>query len=209
MTKFFPKNLTSFKFFLIFASDMITLYIKNLVCDRCKMAVSGCLEQLGLHPLSVELGEVKISEDVLPDEEREKLSGMLKNLGFELLTDRRQQTLNQIKSLLITLVRQQNSNTQLTLSEYLSRELHSDYSALSKLFSECTGQTIEHYYMLLRVERVKELLKYDELSLTQIALKMNYSSVAYLSSQFKTITGMTPTEFKRMDGNTRKELDKI
>lgn len=102
-----------------------------------------------------------------------------------------------------------DNNSTLNLSDYLSSELHQDYSALSKLFSEVEGKTIERYYIEQRVERVKELIKYDELSLTQIAWKMNYSSTAYLSSQFKGVTGMTPTQFKNLKENTRKSLDKI
>lgn len=188
---------------------MTTLYIKNMVCDRCKMAVSATLQSQGLHPVTVDLGEVKIEEDRLTDGQRRTLSESLGALGFELLTDKRQQTLNQIKSLIIDLVHGKGKKTNLTLSSYLSGQLHSDYSALSKLFSETTGMTIERYYMLQRVERVKELLKYDELSLTQIALRMNYSSVAYLSSQFKAVTGMTTTQFKRLEGNTRRGIDTL
>ena len=114
-----------------------------------------------------------------------------------------------IKSTIIKLVHYRDDNTMLNLSDFLSSELHADYSSLSKLFSEFTSMTIEHYYILQRVERVKELLFYDELSLTQIALQMHYSSVAYLSSQFKQVTGMTPSDFKAIKRNTRKSLDKV
>lgn len=187
---------------------MTTLYIKNMVCDRCKMAVDKTLRDEGLTPLNVELGEVKVNEDIDKDK-RETLKKELQDLGFELLDDRREQTIEKIKNAIIRLVHYRDNNTSLNLSSFLSSELHQDYSALSKLFSEVEGKTIDRYYIEQRIERVKELIKYDELSLTQIALKMNYSSTAYLSNQFKSVTGMTPSQFKSLKVNTRKALDKI
>ena len=187
---------------------MSTLYIKNMVCDRCKMAVSQTLQQLDLHPTKVELGEVSIEED-LSLSQRSTLRTALKELGFELLDDRRQQTIDHIKSALIRLVHYHDNQSSTNLSNYLSSELHQDYSALSKLFSEVEGKTIERYYIELRIERVKEFIRYDELTLTQIALRMNYSSVAYLSSQFKSVTGMTPSQFKSMKDILRTPLDKL
>jgi len=160
---------------------MSTLYIKNMVCDRCKMAVSQTLQQVGLHPQKVELGEVSIEEDP-SSVQLSTLRTALKELGFELLDDRRQQTIDHIKSALIRLVHYHDNQSSTNLSDYLSSELRQDYSALSKLFSEVEGKTIERYYIELRIERVKEFIRYDELTLTQIALRMNYSSVAYLSS---------------------------
>lgn len=187
---------------------MSTLYIKNMVCDRCKMAVSQTLQQVGLHPKKVELGEVSIEEDP-SSTQLSTLRVALKELGFELLDDRRQQTIDHIKSALIRLVHYHDNQSSTNLSDYLSSELRQDYSALSKLFSEVEGKTIERYYIELRIERVKEFICYDELTLTQIALRMNYSSVAYLSSQFKSVTGMTPSQFKSMKGNLRTPLDKL
>ena len=187
---------------------MSTLYIKNMVCDRCKMAVSQTLQQVGLHPQKVELGEVSIEEDP-SSSQLSTLRAALKELGFELLDDRRQQTIDHIKSALIRLVHYHDNQSSTNLSDYLSSELRQDYSALSKLFSEVEGKTIERYYIELRIERVKEFICYDELTLTQIALRMNYSSVAYLSSQFKSVTGMTPSQFKSMKGNLRTSLDKL
>ncbi len=180
-----------------------------MVCDRCKMAVKQILEQVELHPVAVELGVVTIEENNLSDEKRLQLAQTLKSIGFELLEDQRQQLMNQIKIAIIDLVHYKASRQTLTLSVYLSDKFHLDYSRLSKLFSECTGMTIERYYMLQQVERVKELLKYDELTLTQIAQQMHYSSVAYLSSQFKNVTGMTPSKFKSLNTNPRIALDKI
>ncbi|MCO6026437.1 helix-turn-helix transcriptional regulator [Prevotella cerevisiae] len=184
------------------------LYIKNMVCDRCIMAVSQILNGLKLHPRSVELGEVQLA-DQLSEGQRNQLREALEKMGFELLDDKRRQTIGQIKSAIIKLVHYENDRSDVNLSDYLSEKLHSDYSALSKLFSEVVGKTIERYYIEQRVERVKELIKYDQLSLTQIANKLNYSSVAYLSSQFKSVTGMTPSAFKVRKGNMLKALDKI
>lgn len=187
---------------------MSTLYIKNMVCDRCKMAVSQILQQLDLHPIKVELGEVSIDENP-SSAQLFTLRTALEQLGFELLDDRRQQTIDHIKSALIRLVHYHDNQSSSNLSDYLSSELHQDYSALSKLFSEVEGKTIERYYIELRIERVKELIRYDELTLTQIAFRMNYSSVAYLSSQFKSVTGMTPSQFKSMKDILRTPLDKL
>ncbi len=187
---------------------MTTLYIKNMVCDRCKMAVDSTLKGQGLHPLSVELGVVTIEDDLRPAK-RDELKNELEAIGFELLDDKREQVINEIKTAIIRLVHYRDNNSDLNLSGYLTSELLQDYSSLSKLFSEVAGKTIERYYIEQRIERVKELIKYDEMSLTQIALQMNYSSVAYLSSQFKSVTGMTPSQFKAMKENSRKGLDEI
>lgn len=184
------------------------LYIKNMVCDRCIMAVEQTLRNNGLEPLEVELGKARV-EGNISTEQRDKLRSDLKNIGFELLDDKKLRTIEQIKTAIIQLVHYQDNKSQVNLSTYLQDKLHQDYSSLSKLFSEYAAKTIERYYMEQRIERVKELITYNELSLSQIALKMNYSSVAYLSSQFKSITGMTPTQFKKIQGNKRKSLDEI
>lgn len=188
---------------------MTTLYIKNMVCNRCKAAVSDTLQKAGLHAVSVELGEVKIEEDNIDGTKRDELRQTLESLGFELIDDKRHQTIDKIKSTIINLVHYNDNQSPLNLSEILTEELHQDYSALSKLFPEVEGKTIERYYIEQRIERVKELIRYDELSLTQIAMKINYSSTAYLSSQFKSVTGMTPTQFKNLKENTRRPLDEI
>ena len=184
------------------------LYIKNMVCDRCKMAVEKVLRDNNIQPLSVELGEVHIEKK--PNETQYKqLKGDLEALGFELLDDRKHQTIAQIKTAIIQLVHYRDRSINFNLSDYLASELHADYSALSKLFSEVTGQTIERYFIEQRIERVKELIRYDQMSLTQIAFQMNYSSVSHLSSQFKSVTGMTPTQFKALKINTRRGIDEI
>ena len=185
-----------------------TLYIKNMVCDRCKMAVDKILRDAGLTPVDIELGMVRIEGEVnvlMHD----RLASDLAAMGFELLDDRHQQMIEQIRSAIIRLVHYRDNQSSVNLSDYLSNELHCDYSGLSRLFSEFVGKTIERYYIEQRIERVKELIFYDELSLTQIAFQMNYSSVAYLSSQFKSVTGMTPSRFKALKSKPRKPLDKV
>ncbi|PNP92850.1 AraC family transcriptional regulator [Hoylesella timonensis] len=184
------------------------LYIKNMVCDRCIMAVRLLLQRMGIAPQSVELGVVRLAEE-LSKEQLEMLQKDLLQLGFELLDDKRQQTIDRIKTLIVDLVHYHDNRSELNLSDYLAQQLHSEYSSLSKLFSEFTGITIERYFILQRIERVKELIFYDQLSLTEIAYKLNYSSVAYLSSQFKQITGMTPSQFKALKKNIRRGLDTI
>lgn len=184
------------------------LYIKNMVCDRCKMAVEHELRNLGLTPVEVELGVVCVKEDVSPTC-RMKIRARLEALGFELLEDRHQQTVDRIKSLIIELVHYRNNKSGTNLSAYLSEKLGSDYSALSKLFSESTDMTIERYFILQKIERIKELLFYDEMSLSEIADMMNYSSVAYLSTQFKNITGITPSQFKALKKKDLTQLDKL
>lgn len=184
------------------------LYIKNMVCNRCKMVMKSELEQLGLHPLSVELGEVEITE---PDVEpvKDALLQRLHQLGFDLIDDKKSRIIEKIRSVIIDLVHHQDNDIRTNLSEVLGRELHHDYNYLSSLFSEVEGTTIEKYFIAQKIERVKELLVYDELSLSEIAFRLNYSSVAYLSNQFKKITGLTPSHFKQIKEQKRKPLDSL
>lgn len=184
------------------------LYIKNMVCDRCKMAVEHELRNLGLTPVEVGLGVVCVKEDVSPAC-RMKIRAGLEALGFELLEDKQQQTVDRIKSLIIELVHYRNNKSGTNLSAYLSEKLGSDYSALSRLFSESTDMTIERYFILQKIERIKELLFYGEMTLSEIADMMNYSSVAYLSTQFKNITGITPSQFKSLKKKNLTQLDKL
>lgn len=179
-----------------------------MVCDRCKMAVDTILKDNGLRPTSVELGEVTVDGPVT-DDVRQKLRADLERMGFELLDDKRQQTIDLVKAAIVRLVHYRDNRSPLNLSAYVSAELRQDFGTLSRLFSEVEGKTIERYYIEQRVERVKELIRYDELTLSQIALQMNYSSSAYLSNQFKMVTGMTPTQFKNLKKNTRRPIDKI
>ena len=184
------------------------LRIKNMVCDRCKMAVEQVLKDVGLTPERIDLGEVWVS-DVPTEAQLAQLKTRLEALGFELLDDQRQQMIERMKTAIIALVHHHQGNKTLNLSVYLSQLLHRDYSALSKLFSEVTGLTIERYFIMQRIERVKELIRYDELTLTEIAYQMNYSSVAHLSSQFRSVTGMTPTQFRFRKTAQRANLDEV
>ena len=179
-----------------------------MVCDRCIMAVHKTIEEMGLKPIDVKLGSATV-EGAIDDNQRQELRKKLQSIGFELLDDQRQRTIEQIRTAIIQLVHYNDNNSPANLSSYLSEKLGQDYSALSKLFSEYASKTIERYYMEMRIERVKELLTYGELTLSQIALKLNYSSTAYLSSQFKSVTGMTPSQFKKMQGDKRRKLDEI
>ncbi|MFB0948082.1 MAG: AraC family transcriptional regulator [Spirosomataceae bacterium] len=182
------------------------LLIKNMVCDRCKMVVRSELEKLGLNLLAVELGEVEI-DGKLSDEREVQIAERLESVGFSLLSDKKSQVVEKIKTLIISLVRTKNNDLRINLSDYLTQYLPSDYGSLSSLFSEIEGTTIEKYFINQKIERVKELLVYDELTLSEIAHQLHYSSVAHLSNQFKKVTGLSPTNFKNSDGNRRIELD--
>jgi len=184
------------------------LYIKNMVCNRCIMVVKSELEKFGYQPLNITLGEAVLSVD-MTDNEKEIFNQHLKSFGFQIIDDKKSRIIGQIKSSIIEIVHQQNSELKSNLSEYLSSKLHHDYTYLSNLFSEVEGTTIEKYFIAQKIERVKELLVYDELSLSEIAYQMNYSSVAYLSNQFKKVTGLTPTFFKNVKAEKRKPLDEV
>lgn len=171
------------------------LYIKYMVSNRCKMEVKSALEKLGLHHLVVELGEVEVMEQLLP-EDREQLKVALLESGLELMDDHRAILIERIKNIVFEMVHHSEELPKINFSYYLSEKLHHDYTYLANLFSEVTGITIEHYIIWHKIEKVKELLMYNELNLTEISYKMNYSSVAHLSSQFKKVTGLTPTFFK-------------
>jgi len=176
---------------------MKTLRIKNMVCPRCIMAVEKTLEDLGYDVNDVELGFVEF-HDPISLEDRNKIESRLVKLGFEILDDKKSQTVERIKNQIIELVSKDLNDLTITLSEYLSSKLQTEYNSLSQLFSNQESQTIEQFYILQKIEKVKELLVYGELSLSEIAYKMNYSSVAHLSTQFKKITGLTPTHFKEI-----------
>lgn len=186
----------------------MVIYIKNMVCNRCKMAVKSVFEKIGLRPVRVELGEIEIQEKDI-HHVKNQLDKELSSLGFELLNDKKAKTIEKIKILIINLVQRKNNNIEITLSDYLSAELNQGYNSLSNLFSEVEGITIEKYYILQKIERIKELLVYDELTLSEIALQLNYSSVAYLSNQFKKITGLTPSDFKNRRTIKRKSIENL
>ena len=187
---------------------MKQIHIKNMVCNRCIMVVTSELEKLGHALVSVELGKVVFKND-LSQSDKLIIGQKLQSYGFEILDDANSKTIEKIKTLLIDLVHYKNNLLKLTLSDYLSQELHQDYSKLSNLFSNVEGVSIEKYYILLKIEKVKELIVYDEWSLSEIADVLNYSSVAHLSNQFKKVTGFSPSYFKKMKENKREKLDQL
>lgn len=187
---------------------MSTHYIRNMVCNRCIMAVQHILGELGLDAKQVILGEITLTK-VLSREEKEALNKQLISLGFELIDDRKSQLIEKIKNTIINLVHHRQHDSRYKLSDILSSKLHYDYNYLSNLFSAVESTTIEQYYIAQKLEKVKELLVYDELSLSEIAFRLNYSSVAYLSNQFKKVTGLSPSHFKQVKKNKRTPLDKV
>ncbi|WP_114939586.1 AraC family transcriptional regulator [Mucilaginibacter endophyticus] len=184
------------------------LYIKNMVCSRCKMMVKTELEKAGLQPLSVDLGEVEVKE-APSTSQLKQLESSLNELGFELIDDQKSRLIEQIKTLIIEHVHYNETQSPLKLSALLTSKLNYDYGYLSNLFSAVEGTTIEKYHIAQRIEKVKELLVYNELNLSEIAFQLGYSSVAYLSSQFKQVTGMTPSAFKALQGSKRRNLEDI
>lgn len=186
----------------------MVLHIKNMVCNRCKMVVKSELEKIGIRPLSIELGEVQLKHDLSPAEKLQ-VEKSLKMVGFALIDDRKSRLIEQIKTQIVKLVHQNNTELKVNLSDLLSQKLAHDYSYLSNLFSEVEGTTIEKYFIAQKIEKVKELLVYDELTLSEIAGQLNYSSVAYLSNQFKKVTGLTPSHFKNISTLKRQPLDEL
>ncbi|MBX3162984.1 MAG: helix-turn-helix transcriptional regulator [Bacteroidetes bacterium] len=187
---------------------MNTVFIKNMVCNRCIMVVQNELDKLGLEVKNIKLGEVNLDKE-LTSEQKDKLDNALIPLGFEVIDDKKSRIIEKIKNIIIDLVHYQNNDSKINLSEVLSNQLHHDYNYLSNLFSEVEGTTIEKYFIAQKIEKVKELLVYDELSLSEIASRLNYSSVAYLSNQFKKVTGLTPSHFKQIKEDKRKPLDRV
>ncbi|MDZ7737905.1 MAG: helix-turn-helix transcriptional regulator [Bacteroidales bacterium] len=173
------------------------IFIKNMVCVRCEMVVKAELEKLGLQYNSVELGEAEIMEEI-SETQFKILDLSLRESGLELMNDRNTILAERIKTTVIELIHHNDQQLKINLSDYLSEKLNHNYTYLSNLFSKAKGTTIEKYYLAHKIERVKELLVYDELNLTEIAYKMHYSSVAHLSNQFKKITGLTPTDFRKL-----------
>lgn len=172
------------------------------------MVVKAQLEKMGLRPLSVILGEAEIEGELSKDQVLQ-LDTSLKSLGFELIDDKKSQTIEKIKNAIVTLVHHSDQDMKTNLSAYITAKIHQDYNYLSNLFSEVEGTTIEKYFISQRIERAKELLVYDELTLSEIADQLGYSSVAYLSNQFKKITGFTPSYFKSIKEYKRKNIEEL
>ena len=184
------------------------LYVKNMVCSRCKMVVKTVFENIGINPVSVELGEVEL-ENNIQEEQKLELLKSLRSIGFDLIDDKKSKIIDKIKTLIIDLVQNKNNDLKTNLSDFLSQELHQDYNTLSNLFSEVENTTIEKYFINQKIEKVKELIMYDELSLSEIAYSLNYSSVSHLSNQFKKVTGFSPTYFKNLKSIKRKQIEDI
>lgn len=185
------------------------LRIRNMVCNRCIKSVESIFRQAGLEPASIELGKVVLINDA----DEKQLQGIRKNLeaeGFDLLDNSKSKLVDDIRQLIINLVHygeldEMNQN----LSSYLSDKLHKDYNYLSNVFSSAENYTIEHFFILQKIERIKEWLVYDELTLSEMAFRLGYSSVAHLSSQFKKVTGFTPSQFKKLKDHHRNPLDRV
>ncbi|MNK65984.1 transcriptional activator FtrA [compost metagenome] len=184
------------------------LHIKNMVCNRCKMVVKAELEKLGFNPVSVELGDVVLSKSISAADKL-SIGEALHPFGFELLADRKTQIAEQIKTSIIDLVHYSKAPLKINLSAYLSEQLKLEYPQLSLIFSEVEKQTIEKYFIAQKIEKAKEMLTYGELTLSEIAYQLNYSSVAHLSAQFKKVTDLTPSAYKAKTANKRKTLDEI
>ncbi len=184
------------------------LYIKYMVSLRCKMLVKEELKKLGIECLSVDLGMVEIQDDVT-EEQLETFAKNLKKSGLELLDDKRNILVEKIKSIIIEMIHYEDEVPKVNDSDYISEKLEYDYTYLSNTFSEVKGITIQQYIIMHKIERAKELLLYDELTLTEIAYKLHYSSVAHLSNQFKKITGLTPTYFKELKEKREKNLEDL
>lgn len=179
-----------------------------MVCNRCILVVQQELERAGLKPLSVSLGEVELERD--PGQKAlDNLAVRLNALDFEILDDQKKKQIEKIKNLLIAQVRTGHIPEHFSLADFLSAKLHKEYSQISRLFSEVESVTIEQFFILQKIEKVKEWLVYKELTLSEIAWKLGYSSVAHLSAQFKKVTGLTPSHFKELGGQKRKPLDQI
>ena len=186
----------------------MNLYIKNMVCNRCIMVVKQELENLGLKPIRVSMGEAEKKKQ-LSAKQMQQLNSRLLQLGFEILDDKKQKQIEKIKSLLIKKVQSGDVEEHFSISEYLSTALHKEYSYISRLFSEVEGITVEQFFILQKTEKVKELLVYGEQNLSEISFLLGYSSVAHLSAQFKKVTGLTPSQFKKIGSTNRKSLDSV
>lgn len=179
-----------------------------MVCNRCVMVVKQELGKLKLLPALVSMGEVELSKPAT-DKQLQSLNDKLNELGFELLDNQKQKHIEKIKTLLIKKVQSGEVEEHFSITNYLAKALNKDYSYISRLFSEVEGITIEQFFILQKIEKVKELLVYGELNLSEISYRLGYSSVAHLSAQFKKVTGLTPSHFKKIGSNHRQSLDNL
>lgn len=185
------------------------IYIKYMVSLRCKMVVKQELQKIGLHSKNVHLGMVEILEDRMQPAKRKELSKNLKEYGLELLDNKKNILVEKIKTLIIEMIHYSEDLPPVNYSDYISEKLGYNYTYLANIFSEVKGTTIQQYIILNKIERVKELLTYEELNLTEISYKLHYSSVAHLSNQFKKITGFTPTCFKTLENKQLRNIEDL
>jgi AraC family transcriptional regulator len=179
-----------------------------MVCNRCIMVVRQEFEKAGLKPSMINMGEVELSKEPL-NKQLQDVEKRLNELGFEILDTQKQKLIERIKNLIVKKVQDGEIEEHFSLIEFVGKSIHKDYSQISRLFSQVEGITIEQFLILQKIEKVKEWIVYDELTLSEIAWKLGYSSVAHLSSQFKKITGLTPSHFKKIGSNSRKSLDEV
>lgn len=179
-----------------------------MVSNRCKMEVKEQLKKLGLHFANVKLGEVEVMEDIT-EEQHDKIKIALLQSGLELMDDKKAILIEKIKNVIIEMIHYSDELPKTNFSNYLSQKLNYDYTYMANLFSEKEATTIEHFIIMHKIEKVKELIIYDELTLTEIAWKLHYSSVAHLSAQFKKITGLTPSFFKSLKNRKRNTLEDV
>ncbi len=182
------------------------IYIKNMVCQRCIMVVNEIVQRTGIDNAKVQLGKLEARQPI-SDDQFKQIESELNNVGFEVINNRTVQLIEQIKTTTISYVYKGQEHANINYSSYLAGQLNRDYNYLSSLFSSIEGITIEKYMINLKIERVKELLVYDEKTLSEIAFEMEYSSVAHLSGQFKKVTGFTPSYFKQIGEKKRKSID--
>ena len=187
---------------LTFKIQMMKLYVRNMACLSCKVVVKEALEELEIQPVKVELGEIETSED-LTDIEKQKLNSKIKKVGLELLETKQGAIIEKIRQVVVDYVYHTEEKIITNFSDYLAKKLNYNYTYLANLFSEIEVTTIEQYVIALKIERIKELIMFEDLTLTEISYKLHYSSVAHLSAQFKKVTGLTPTHFKQLKKKRR------
>ncbi|MFO7672102.1 MAG: AraC family transcriptional regulator [Lutibacter sp.] len=184
------------------------LNIKNMVSNTCKVLVKEELKKLGLHFIVVDLGEVDVMEDI-SEEQRNQLKIDLSQFGLELLDDKRIVLIEKIKNIIIEMIQNSDETIKIKFSNFLSEKLHHNYTYLANLFSEVQGISIQQFIILHKIERIKELMFYDELNIKEIAYRLNYSSVAHLSNQFKKVTGLSPGHFRQLKKNMRRSIEDV
>lgn len=189
-------------------SIKMKLFIKNMVSVRCKIVVKEELNKLGIQFAIVDIGEVNLMEDITP-EQKEEFRAALLTSGLELMEDKKSVLIEKVKNIIIDMVHYKEDLIKIKFSDYLSEKLNHDYSYLSNLFSEVQGITIEQFIIAHKVERIKEMIIYDELNISEIAWKLNYSSVAHLSNQFKKVTGLSPSHYKQLKEKRRSPIEDI